>query len=80
MVVEAERSKVGGMDLLRASLLMGPLQSPVVASWGRRGTHPRDGTKLSLITDPLSRYLDSPLICEWINLWQGQSPHDLTAS
>lgn len=56
MVVEAARSEVERLCLLRGLLLIGTQQSPGVAQSNRkrRGTHRRDGAKLSLITDPLS--------------------------
>lgn len=83
MVVEIGRSKdVGEMSLLRALLLMGPLQSPEVAQSIMR--EERDLSKRWNQTFPGNRCvlgcLGSPSISEWINRWRGQSPYELTTS
>lgn len=83
MVVEIGRSKVvGDMSLLRALLLVGPLQSPEVAQ-SIMGEE-RDSSKRWNQTFPGNRCIfgcpGRPSISEWINRWRGQSPYELTTS
>lgn len=73
---------VGEMSLLRALLLMGPLQSPGVAQ-SIMGEE-RDLSKRWNQTFPGNRCtLSGALVAhqsEWINRWRGQSPYELTTS